>query len=304
MPITALTITALSVAVFTSIASLAFAVAQATARQRMIRRRQGALAEGQGSVPGEPSDTKPWIDPARFGLDAKALRALRMELLRAGFFGSTAPTNYMSVRLAVLLLVPVVGVIVVPALFGIWGGLERVLLAVVLVGVAYALPKAYVSRRRRRHEAEYELTFPNFVDMLVVCVNAGLGLEAALVRSGRELSDADRTFRAHLDLMLHETRAGKSLSDALSAFAERLGIREASSFTGLLSQTIELGTDLAAALTTFADEMRDKRMARAEEKAAALPPKLTLPLGLFIFPVVLITILAPAVLKVMGALGR
>lgn len=297
---------ALSIAVFVSVGSLAYAVAQAAGRHRRIRRRHGLLVEAAaGLAPGDlPAGARPWIDPARFGLDARALRAVRSELLRAGLFGSDAPGNYMAVRLALLVALPVFGVLVIPVLFGVWGILERAVLALVLLAVAYALPKAYVSRRRRRLEADYELTFPNFVDMLVVCVNAGLGLEASLVRAGRELGDDDRAFRGHLDMMLHETRAGKSLPDALAAFADRLGIREAASFAGLLSQTIELGTDLAAALTTFADEMRDKRMSKAEEKAAALPPKLTLPLGLFIFPVVLVTILAPAVLKVMGVLGR
>ena len=99
-------------------------------------------------------------------------------------------------------------------------------------------------------------------------------------------------------------RAGKSTTEALKALADRLGLREARSFAALLHQTLELGTDVAQALTTFSDEMRDKRMSRAEEKAAALPPKLTLPLGLFIFPVVLIAVLAPAVIKVMRIVGH
>jgi tight adherence protein C len=104
--------------------------------------------------------------------------------------------------------------------------------------------------------------------------------------------------------MADEMRAGKSTGEALRALADRLCLREAASFAGLLQQTIELGTDLTQALTVFSDEMRDKRMARAEEKAAALPPKLTLPLGLFIFPVVLIAVLAPAVLRIMHVIAH
>jgi len=99
-------------------------------------------------------------------------------------------------------------------------------------------------------------------------------------------------------------RAGKTTAEALRDLAERLGLPEARALATLLQQSIELGTDVATALSTFSDEMRDKRMARAEEKAAALPPKLTFPLAAFIFPVVLMVVLAPVVLKIVKAAGN
>ena len=150
---------------------------------------------------------------------------------------------------------------------------------------------------------KYRVTFPDLLDMLVVCVNAGLSLEAALNRVMQELGPENAELRANLNLMAGEMRAGRSSVEALKDCAERLGLPEAISLATLLQQSIELGTDVASSLTTFSDEMRDKRMSRAEEKAAALPPKLTLPLGLFIFPVVLIVVLTPVVLRIIRAGG-
>ena len=285
--------------------ALLFASAtRALADRERVRRRYGALTIPDGGVLPE-REGGAWLDldPARLGLDADAQRAIRTELVRAGYFDPGAVGVFAALRIALLVLLPAAGAALAVAL-GIGGVTERTLLVLALVAVAYALPRAVLARRQRTLTARYRLLFPDYLDMLVVCINAGLGLEAALDRAGRELSADEAEFRTNLDLMAGEMRAGKGTGEALKACAERLGLREARSFAGLLQQTIELGTDVAQALATFSDEMRDKRMSTAEERAAALPPKLTLPLGLFIFPVVLIVVLAPAVLKVASVIGR
>src|SRR5438046_3527886 len=99
-----------------------------------------------------------------------------------------------------------------------------------------------------------------------------------------------------------EMRAGRTLSDALESFAERLGLDEARSFVSMLRQSIELGTDVGTALRVYSDEMRDRRLMRAEERANQLPVKMVLPLGLFIFPVILATVMIPVILRLMSAL--
>ena len=304
MPGTSASLLLITVSVFVSVVLLALGAMRALSQRGRVRRRYDSLAADAAVDPMVAE--RPWItiDPARLGVDAGAQRALRSDLVRAGFFQTSAVSSYVAIRLAILLALPILGVLVVPLAFGTWGLTERIALAGILVAVAYSLPKAYLSRRQARLQADYRVTFPDFLDMLVVCINAGLSLEAALDRATRELDEGDPEFRANLDLMAAEMRAGKSTTEALKALADRLGFREARSFAGLLQQTLELGTDVAQALTTFSDEMRDKRMSTAEEKAAALPPKLTIPLGLFIFPVVLIAVLAPAVLKLMHAVGR
>lgn len=285
--------------VFICAGLIVYAATQILAQRERVRRRFAGLNDAPSALSG--SGDVPWrsIDPARLGIDRAAQRALQADLIRAGFFEPTAVTVYGLTRLALLALFPLLGLIVCAIAFPGSGTLERVLIAAILLAIAYVMPRATLARRQRALEVKYRLTFPDFIDMLVICINAGLSLEAALDRAARELGAADRELRANLALMAAEMRAGKSTGEALRMLADRLGLREARSFAALLHQTLELGTDIAQALTTFADEMRDKRMARAEEKAAALPPKLTLPLGLCIFPVVLIVVLAPAVLRVM-----
>lgn len=285
--------------VFGCVAGIFYGVTQGLAHRDRVRRRYAGL----NAVPGVGGETggAPWfdIDPSRLGIDAGAQRALHAELIRAGFFDPSAVAAFGVIRLAALVLLPLVGLVLAVVAFPGTGTAERCVLAAVLLAIAYVGPRAVLARRQRGLEVRYRLTFPDFIDMLVICINAGLSLEAALDRATRELGDADAELRANLTLMAGEMRAGKGTGEALKALADRLGLREARSFAALLQQTLELGTDIVQALTTFSDEMRDKRMARAEEKAAALPPKLTLPLGLFIFPVVLIAVLAPAVLRIM-----
>jgi tight adherence protein C len=298
-----LTLLLVSGLVFACVALASYGVANALHRRERVRQRFGsapAIAGPDLAEAGRPFA----LDPARLGLDAVAQRRLRGELLRAGYFRPEGVVLYTLARFALLLLLPGFGYLALTSVFATWGATEKAALAGALLMIAYYLPGAHLSRRARALQDKYRVTFPDFLDMLVVCINAGLSLEAALDRAARELGPADLELRANLDLMAGEMRAGKSTPEALKDLAERLGLREARSFAALLQQTIELGTDVAAALTTFSDEMRDRRMARAEEKASSLPPKLTLPLGLFIFPVVLIVVLTPAVMRVLGALGR
>ncbi|WP_342163522.1 type II secretion system F family protein [Methylobacterium sp. SD21] len=281
---------------------LALGAQRLVAQRDRVRRRFGALT--MRGAPPAAAERRPFLDAGRFGLDDEAQRTLRAALIRAGYFDASAVATYTLARLAALVVLPLLGLAFGAVLLPVFGLTEKIALAAVLFAIAYVLPQSWVSRRQRMLEVRYRLTFPDFLDMLVVCINAGLSLEAALQRAAAELRGGDREFRANLDLMGSEMRAGKSTGEALKALANRLSIREAGAFAGLLQQTIELGTDLTQALTVFSDEMRDRRMSSAEERAAALPPKLTLPLGLLIFPVVLIVVLAPALIRITGIIGR
>ena len=291
---------------FASVVLAALAISGAMARRERLRQRFGTTAPLAATVEEDiEPPLPPWlrIDPARFGLDRAAQRRLRGELVRAGFFDRGSVAAFVMWRLALLVILPLLGYIALTGTMSGWGTVPKFGVAGLLLIIAYYLPGAYVSRRQRLLQTKYRLVFPDFLDMLVVCINAGLSLEAALGRVAMEMGASEEELRTNLDLMAGEMRAGKSTSDALRDLAGRLGLTEARSLAALLQQTIELGTDLALALTVFADEMRDRRMARAEEKAASLPPKLTLPLGLFIFPVVLIVVLTPAVLKILRTIS-
>ena len=146
-------------------------------------------------------------------------------------------------------------------------------------------------------QVEHRTGFPDFMDLLVVCADAGLSMEAALDRVGRELADSYRSLSANIHMATLEMRAGRTLSETLDHLADRLGLEEARSFATLLQQSEKLGSSLTEALRVYSDDMRHKRMSRAEEKAYSLPAKLSVPLTLCVFPVVIIVILLPVYVR-------
>ena len=163
--------------------------------------------------------------------------------------------------------------------------------------LGYFAPNVYLSRRIAGRQVEHRAGFPDFMDLLVVCADAGLSMEAALDRVGRELADSYRSLSANVHMATLEMRAGRTLSETLDHLADRLGLEEARSFATLLQQSEKLGSSLTEALRVYSDDMRHKRLSRAEEKAYSLPAKLSVPLTLCVFPVVIIVIMLPVYVK-------
>lgn len=161
----------------------------------------------------------------------------------------------------------------------------------------YISPSVYLDRRIASRRNEHRAGFPDFMDLLVVCADAGLSIEAALDRVGRELADSYPSLSSNLYMATLEMRAGRTMSEALERLAERLGLEEARSFATLLQQSEELGSSLTDALRVYSDDMRHKRMSIAEEKAYSLPAKLSVPLILCIFPVIIIVIMLPVYVR-------
>jgi len=161
----------------------------------------------------------------------------------------------------------------------------------------YFAPNVYLSRRIAGRQVEHRAGFPDFMDLLVVCADAGLSMESALDRVGRELADSYRSLSANIHMATLEMRAGRTLSETLEHLADRLGLEEARSFATLLQQSEKLGSSLTEALRVYSDDMRHKRLSRAEEKAYSLPAKLSVPLTLCVFPVVIIVIMLPVYVK-------
>ena len=170
-----------------------------------------------------------------------------------------------------------------------------------LVGAAgmagYVAPSMYIDRRIKARKAEHQSGFPDFMDLLVVCADAGLSMEAALDRVGRELGDSYPSLTANIHMTNLEIRAGRTMSEALEHLGDRLGVEEARSFATLIQQSEELGSSITEALRVYSDDMRHKRLSRAEEKAYSLPAKLAVPMMLCIFPVLFVVILLPVIVR-------
>jgi tight adherence protein C len=145
--------------------------------------------------------------------------------------------------------------------------------------------------------------FPDFMDLMVVCAEAGLSMEASIDRIARELVEGYPSLAENLYIASLEIRAGKPFSEALERMGERVGLEEATMLATLLAQSAELGTSLSQSLRVYSDEMRNKRMSKAEEKAYALPAKLVIPLTLFVFPVLIVTLMLPVSIRVMATMS-
>lgn len=236
--------------------------------------------------------------------DPHKLSALRHRLMLAGFTGQESVAFYLGARSLALIAATIATVMLVPLILGGKGGFGTILLAGAFAGAAMLGPDQVVRMQRAKREREYREGFPDVLDLLVASVQAGLSLDAAVHRIAEELAHRYPNLGEHLRLMTLELRAGQSRKDAWNRFADRLGIEEARSFATMLRQAEDMGSSLGETLTTFSDDMRHKRMIRAEEKAMALPAKLMVPLILFIFPCLLGVLILPAAVHIMQALGK
>jgi tight adherence protein C len=236
--------------------------------------------------------------------DPAKLSVLRNQLMQAGFYNREAPVIYLGCR-AIALVVATLGVVlIVPLMLGGKTGFSGILMASVLAGLAILGPDRVLKMRKAKREQEYRDAFPDLLDLLVASVEAGLSLDAAVSRVTEELARRYPNLVVHLRFLVLELRAGKARKEAWTAFAERLGIDDARQLATMLRQAEEMGTSLGETLTVFSQDMRSKRMLRAEEKALALSAKLTVPLIMFIFPSLLGALMLPAAARLIHVFGE
>jgi tight adherence protein C len=278
-----------------------------------VRRRVAAEDAGAGSARGlggagcveaqrSLDRLMTYMETTFAGSNERESRVLRRQLIQAGFFDNRAVSVYFGARLGLAVGLAFGGLLVLPVVFDqmttsalwLWSG---------LLGVAgYLAPSFYVKRRIKQRTLQHRRGFPDFMDLMVVCSEAGLSMEAAIDRIARELVEGYPSLAENLYMASLEMRAGKPFPEALERMGERLNIQEASMLATLLQQSAELGTSLSQSLRVYSEEMRNKRMSRAEEKAYALPAKLVVPLTLFVFPVLIVTLMLPVVIRVSGSL--
>jgi tight adherence protein C len=277
-------------------------VTEARVQQRIAPRehssRNAKLADGLNAM------VVRYFDEKRFKVEGPVRSKLRLELQRAGFFHPNAINYYIFARLAAVVVIALLTYVALITFLGSASALVKFLMIAVTTTVAILGPDAYIARRQRTLQEQYGTAFPDLLDLMVVCVDAGLSLEASLDRISHEMVKRNRALGMNLMLLGAETRAGRSTIDALGSFADRLGLNEARSFVATLRQSIELGSDIGDALVVFSEDMRDKRLLRAEERANRLPVTMVIPLGVFIFPVILMVILLPIAIRLMSAFAQ
>lgn len=224
------------------------------------------------------------------------MKALRQRLVQAGIYDSRGGAYFFLARTGLAVGLAVMLFLFLPLIVPARGSFFW--LMVIVGGIAgYVGPSMYIDQRIKARKIEHRAGFPDFMDLLVVCADSGLSMEAALERVGRELGDTYPSLAANIHITNLEIRAGRALKDALERFAERLALEEARSFATLINQSIDLGSSITDALRVYSDDMRHKRLSSAEEKAYALPAKLSVPMMVCIFPVLFVVILLPVFVK-------
>ncbi|KUM24921.1 type II secretion protein F [Mesorhizobium loti] len=230
--------------------------------------------------------------------DPENVARLRLKLIQAGYMEPRAVGMFFLIRFAAM-----VGAALGAFLINHWAASAESTVTsrwtlIILSGAAgYFLPGLVLTQKVREKMREYRNGFPDFMDLMIVCSDAGMSMEAGIERVSKELARTYPSLSQNLQLVSLELRAGRSLDDALKALADRLSLDEVRSFATLLQQSKELGTSLSGALRVFSDEMRHKRMSLAEEKAHALPAKMSVPVTVCILPVVLMVAIIPIVVK-------
>ncbi len=166
-------------------------------------------------------------------------------------------------------------------------------------GIGYLIPKYWVTKRQQQRQQEIEEGFPDSLDMMLTCVEAGQSLDQAIIRVSKEIRASYPALSEEFEIVSHQIKAGRDKPSVLNEMAERCGVQDISSFVTVLVQSQTFGTSIADALRVYAGEMRDKRVMRAEEKANKLPTKMTLATMMLTVPPLLIILVGPSVLGIM-----
>jgi tight adherence protein C len=258
------------------------------------------LTRGQVSLIDEPKESA-------FHGGLRALRFLRTQLglhdneklkerfIAAGLRSPGDADVYFAIRLLGPLAAVIGGSFIKNNMF-MW--------TVGLAVVAFMAPDFVLSEMIRSRREKIRLGMPDAIDLLVICVEAGLGLDQALLRSGQELALSHPPIAEEFTQINLEQRAGKARLDAWRSMADRTKLDVIRAFTNMLAQTDRFGTPISKALTNFSDGMRIKRRQAAEELAAKTTVKLVFPLVLFIFPSIFIVLLGPAMITIMHSLSN
>ena len=234
--------------------------------------------------------------PAKDGADA-----LRTGLVRAGFRRADAPLLLMGAKVLTAIALPLVWMAFGYATARSVGNV--MLFSVLMAFVGFYLPTIYIALKQRQRHSEILSALPDSLDLMVVCVEAGLGLGAALQRVGVEIKLGSPELSEELSLVNQEMQTGIARTDALRNLAERTGVDDVYSLVAMLIQTDKLGTSVAQSLRAHAESMRTRRRQRAEQMARKASIKLAFPLVFLIFPALLVIILGPAGIQLLKALS-
>jgi tight adherence protein C len=285
----------------------------APGRSAALARRMAELEEGGGGTPEAVRRRRRQARSERLTaliqalgeqaeVGRKDISAIRLRLVQAGYPNANAVALYLGTRLGLPIALSAAAFILTPALdsrlvvvlgMSAWAGV-----------LGYIFPAFYTGSRIKSRQKQMQKALPDALDLLVVSVEAGLGLNQALVRVSEEIERVSTVLSEQIGLVNLEIRAGTPRDEALRNLADRTGLEDVRSLVAMLIQTDRFGTSIAQALRVQSETLRSKRRQRAEEAAAKTTIKLVFPLVLFIFPAMFVVILGPALIQIFEVLAN
>lgn len=273
-----------------------------------IRALRGASLGGEGGQAlrrGEKADKLEKFASFLEPQDAAQLSASRLKMLRAGYRDKNAVRMFHFTQ-----MVLGVGLLVVGVIYTLYArsqgevSTQTMIMSTLGPGaVGYYLPIFWVNKRLQKRQEEIVAGFPDALDMMLVCVEAGQSLDQSIIRVAKESKVGYPALGEEFEAVANEVKAGKERVAVLKDMADRVGIPDVASFVTTLVQSATFGTSIADALRVYSAEMRDKRIMRAEEKANVLPTKLTLGTMLFTLPPLMIILIGPSIYNIAQTLG-
>jgi tight adherence protein C len=234
------------------------------------------------------------------------LSAAKLNMLRAGYTGKNAVRMFHAIQflLAILFLVGGLAIALVKSFSQEMSLTDILLHSLLPCAIGYYIPRYWVNKRVNQRQTEIIQGFPDALDLMLVCVEAGQSLDQSIIRLGKETRAGYPALADEFDLVAQEVKAGKERTMVLKDMAERVGVPDVASFVTTIVQSATFGTSIADALRVYSADMRDKRIMRAEEKANMLPTKLTLGTMLFTVPPLLVILIGPSIYGMVTMLGQ
>jgi tight adherence protein C len=264
-----------------------------------IEAKAKALAQAESA--GVFAKAAPYLSRAAMSKNADDQSTLRKKLARAGMRKEAAPTLFLASKTAAAALCGIAGVLV--AIHGGKDMLNVVGLAIFGAGIGFMLPNVWLRLSISKRAEQIRNGLPDSLDLMVIAVEAGLGLDAALLRVSDEMMAVYPDLSEEFQIATVETQMGRPRAESLMKMAERTAVQEMRILVATIIQAEKLGTSIAKALRTQAESLRVKRRQRAEERAQKTAVKLLLPLILFIFPTIFIVLAGPAAIQLMETFG-
>ena len=300
-------------AIFSAVSMVVFAFGKIYADRQLKRRLSQVVGQDQRAAKAHRGSmsTGGKMDSLLDSLSKLSLpekgwqdSSIKLRFIRAGLRDPGAPRVYYAVKTVGSIVAPLALAGVLLTFFPTLGMVKTSMFVVALAAAGYYLPDLYLNLRSSSRAQEMQDTLPDLIDLLVICVESGLGMDAAMTRVSREIARSSVSLSEEFYLASLEIRAGAGRTTALKNLALRINLEDLYALVSMLVQADKFGTSLGDSLRIQSEVMRVKRMQRAEAAAAKVPVKMLFPLIFFIFPALMIVLLGPAFIQISGVFGK